>query len=51
MKKPRGHLIENRMIELAVGVIMFTLASYLLWDAFDGRGKSVPWPISAATPW
>jgi hypothetical protein len=49
--KPRGHLIESRGVEIAVGLLLFILGSVVLWDAFDGRGKSLPWPVGAILPW
>jgi hypothetical protein len=49
--KPRGHLIESRGVEILVGVVLFIVGAVVLWDAFDGRGKSLPWPVSAVLPW
>lgn len=49
--KPRGHLIENRPAEVIVGLILTLIGLMLLWDAFDGRGKKMPWPASGLAPW
>lgn len=49
--KPRGHFIQNRSIEIAVGAILFMLGALLLYDAFDGRGRHLPWPLGAIAPW
>lgn len=49
--KPRGHLIENRKAEITIGAFLFLIGVALLWDAFDGRGKKLPWPASGLAPW
>jgi hypothetical protein len=49
--KPSGHLVGNRKAEIVIGIILFLAGSLLLYDAFDKRGKAVPWPISGALPW
>lgn len=51
MIKPNGHLIENRGWETVIGLFLFIIGAVLIWDAFDGRGKSLPWPAGAVTPW
>ena len=30
---------------------MFLVGALLLYDAFDARGKKMPWPAGAVTPW
>lgn len=49
--KPRGHLIESRKREIILGLLLALLGGMLLWDAFDGRGKKMPWPASGMAPW
>lgn len=49
--KPKGHLIQDRRIEIAVGLLLFLLGAYLMYDAFDARGKKMPWPAGAVMPW
>ena len=49
--KPTGHFINNRKTEIILGAVMFLLGALLLWDAFDGRGKKLPWPLGAVAPW
>lgn len=49
--KPRGHFMENRRNEILLGLFLALAGCCLLWDAFDGRGKRVPWPASALAPW
>ena len=49
--KPKGHPIENRIVSATVGLIVAVIGLYLLWDAFDGRGKKLPWPASGLAPW
>lgn len=47
----RGHFMDNRGKEILVGAVLSIIGLVLLWDAFDGRGKKLPWPVSAAAPW
>jgi hypothetical protein len=49
--KPTGHFIKDRKLEIFVGVILFLVGALLVWDAFDGRGKNLPWPLGAIAPW
>lgn len=49
--KPRGHFMQNRRAEIFIGVIMFLFGALLVYDAFDGRGKKMPWPMGAIAPW
>lgn len=49
--KPHGHFMQNRKAEIAIGVILFMVGALLVWDAFDGRGKKLPWPLGAVAPW
>lgn len=36
------HPIKDRHTELVLGVVLGIVASYLLYDAYEGRGKSRP---------
>jgi hypothetical protein len=47
----KGHFIQNRKAEILIGLVLFLLGSLLMYDAFDGRGKKVPWPGGAILPW
>jgi hypothetical protein len=49
--KPHGHFIQNRKKEIVIGVVLFLVGALLLYDAFDARGKKMPWPAGAVTPW
>jgi len=49
--KPTGHFIKSRPVEITLGVILFMIGALLIWDAFDGRGKQLPWPLGAIAPW
>jgi hypothetical protein len=49
--KPKGHFIQNRMLEILVGVVLFMAGALLVYDAYDGRGKKLPWPGGAIAPW
>lgn len=35
-------VISDRRNELAVGIALFVVSSYLIWDAYEGRGRSRP---------
>lgn len=39
----RGHILENRGLEIALAISLIVIGSYLVWDAFDNRGKELPW--------
>lgn len=49
--KPNGHFIKNRKHEILLGAILFLVGALFLYDAFDARGKKMPWPAGAVTPW
>lgn len=49
--KPSGHFIKDRKVEIIVGLILFLAGGVMLWDAFDGRGRKMPWPGGAIMPW
>lgn len=46
-----GHWMRNRKAEICIGLVLFAVGALLLFDAFDGRGKSMPWPVSTLAPW
>lgn len=47
----KTHLIEDRKTEIFVGLLLFLIGAVLIYDAFDRRGKKVPWPGGAILPW
>lgn len=49
--RKQGHFIESRGKEVAIGMVLALVGLVLLWDAFDGRGKNLPWPASKLAPW
>lgn len=49
--KPNGHFVKNRKAEIMLGLGLFLFGALLLYDAFDARGKKVPWPGGAIMPW
>lgn len=50
--KPNGgHFIQKRSVEIIIGLILFMAGCLLLYDAFDSRGKKMPWPGGAIAPW
>lgn len=49
--KPHGHFIKNRGTEIIIGIVLFMVGALLLYDAFDARGKKMPWPGGAIAPW
>lgn len=46
----REPFVADRKVALWGGVALFALGSLMLWDAFDGRGMSPPWPFGALLP-
>lgn len=38
----RAHPIEDRTTELVAGVVLAVVGSFLLWDAYEGRGRPRP---------
>lgn len=46
-----GHFIADRTTELVLGFIFIAIGGFLLWDAFDNRGKKLPWPLSGLAFW
>jgi len=48
---PNGPLIRNSKAEGVLGFLLLILACVLIWDAFDNRGKKLPWPVSGMLPW
>jgi hypothetical protein len=49
--KPKGHWINNRGWEISIGIVLALAGMVLLWDAFDNRGRKMPWPASGLAPW
>lgn len=49
--KPTGHFIKDRKREMVLGAVLFLVGALLLYDAFDARGKKMPWPAGAIAPW
>jgi hypothetical protein len=47
----RAHIIENRKIEIILGLIAVIVGCLFLRDAFDKRNKKLPWPASGLAPW
>jgi hypothetical protein len=40
---PYRRLVRDRRTEVWLGVAAYVLGSWLLWDAYEGRGRSKPW--------
>lgn len=51
LKPNGGHFIQDRKTEIILGIILFLVGALLLYDAFDARGKKVPWPGGGILPW
>lgn len=49
--KPQGHFMASRSWQITIGIALFLIGALLVYDAFDGRGKKIPWPLGAITPW
>jgi hypothetical protein len=48
---PKNHLMKNRRNEIILGFVVFLIGCVLLYDAFDARGKKMPWPAGGLAPW
>lgn len=51
IKPSGGHFMKNRRNEIIIGIVLFMAGALLLYDAFDARGKKLPWPAGAVAPW
>jgi hypothetical protein len=38
--------IHDRRTEILVAASCLAMGSWLMWDAYDGRGKRRPWALS-----
>lgn len=48
--KPGQHFVKDRKFEIILGFLAFIIGSYLLWDAYDNRGKSMKFPMGSFMP-
>jgi hypothetical protein len=46
-----GHFMKNRIAEVGLGIALFVIGALLIYDAFDARGKKLPWLANAIAPW
>lgn len=46
-----GHFLSSRGWEITIGAVLAIVGMILLWDAFDGRNRKMPWPLSGLAPW
>lgn len=46
----RKPFFANARTAKLVGWTLFIAGSLALWDAYDGRGGRVPWPLGAVCP-
>lgn len=46
----KGIWIKDRKFELCLGILLFAVGAALVWDATDNRGKPLPFPLGAITP-
>jgi putative Mn2+ efflux pump MntP len=51
LTKRSGHFMKNRKGEIILGLVLVVVGCLLLWDAFDNRGKKMPWPGGGLAPW
>ena len=47
----KGHFIADRRTEMIIGFVVVIVGGFLLWDAFDNRGKKLPFPLSGLAFW
>lgn len=45
-----SHFIRDRKLEAFLGFAFFVIGSFLLWDAYDNRGKKMKWPLGGIMP-
>lgn len=38
----RARILEDRGFELTLGAVLFIVSSWMIWDAYEGRGKQRP---------
>ena len=43
--------IKSHGTALAVSVVVLVVGFCWLYDAFDGQGRDMPFPLGAFTPW
>jgi hypothetical protein len=48
---PNHHWIRSQGWEMLVGFVVVIIGCVLLWDAFDNRGRKMPWPLGGMAPW
>jgi hypothetical protein len=48
---PSKPLMKSRKSQIFLGLLLFVIASVLIYNAFDARGKYLPWPASSIAPW
>lgn len=46
----RRHVLANSQAQVWLGGGCFVLAAYLVWDAYEGRGRRRPFWASVALP-
>lgn len=52
LKPAKGkHWIASQGTEAVVGIVLILVGCMLCWDAFDNRGRKLPWPASGIAPW
>jgi hypothetical protein len=44
MNRRRPALIRSHRVELTLGVALFVASTWLIWDAYEGRGRRRPFP-------
>jgi hypothetical protein len=45
------NIMKDRQAEILLGFLITAIGGLLLWDAFDNRGKKLPWPLSGLAFW
>lgn len=48
--KRRPAMLRNRDAEIVLGVTLFVAGAWLIHDAYEGRGRKRPFPVSLALP-
>jgi hypothetical protein len=44
------HFMQDTKKEMILGLTLFIIGSFLLWDCWAHRGRNTPWPLGVAMP-
>jgi hypothetical protein len=50
-RRPRRPLFQSQRTAIAVGLVLLAVSFYVLYDAWDGRGRKKPLVFGPILPW